>query len=90
MQLRAIFNHDALLLVIHHTPLSIDFVAMQGCNGSWHKPALSHERSHTTGTTNRVVHIPHNYRHADLLHCVSGTTMREGRLYRIDSATRSV
>ena len=49
-----------------------------------------HTSAHTTGTTIRVVYIPHNYRHADLLHCVSGITMGEGRSYRIDSATRSV
>lgn len=34
-----------------------------------------HTSKHTTGTTDRVVHIPHNYRHADLLHSVSGITM---------------
>ena len=49
--LRAIFNHGVWLLVIHHTPLSIEFamsrMAMQGCNaGLGTKPALSHERSH--------------------------------------------
>ena len=38
-------------------------------------PALSHELRTLPGTTNRVVHIPHNYRHADLLRCVSGITM---------------